>query len=202
MVLSFPDFLKMYEDYSTRRELHAYSEDGTLRKEARGNIASFWAIDQLSVRSRSLLQVLAILDPDCIPEKIVNQYAAQPGHLTDYPKSDWEYSSARGELLRTSLVERNQSRNEINMHRVVQDTVVAMMSKGELFAVFLAAAAMVKAAWGDTPLDKRHDWQLSKARASLFPHTECLKALYEKLYADTRFENCLEFAILMNEAAW
>jgi hypothetical protein len=199
--LTLSEFLEKYDDESSRRQLHAFEEAGSRRQEARGNMSTIWAIEQLDPSSRVLLQLCSMLDPDCIEERILKDFDLASQHASDYPKDWMAYSRTRAELLKRSLVTRNEDRQELRIHRVVQDSLKAKMTNEQAATMFSSALALVNKAWGPTPLAKRHDRSLSKTREGLFPHALVLKTIFEKLYSNESAV-AVPMAVLMNEAAW
>ncbi|KAF2815320.1 uncharacterized protein BDZ99DRAFT_459224 [Mytilinidion resinicola] len=110
--LSFSDFLEHYEDNSDRKDLHAFNVEHP-SPEARGNLASIWAIEQLEPQPRSLQEILSVLGPDCIQERVLTSKIPDYKHLEDYPKRGFSYSAARTDLIRRSLVKRNEDNKEL-----------------------------------------------------------------------------------------
>ena len=200
--LSLADFIERYDDDASRKHLHAFEHAGSRRKEARGNIASIWAVQQLDEGARTIIQLAAVFDPDCIQERIYEEFDLGVEHIQEYPKNWMVYSTARAELIKRSLVRRNDEKKELWIHRVLQDSVKAQMPDERLFEIFTLALTLLIKAWGSTALVNRHDWKLSKTRESLFPHAMSLGALYERLYKDTNPKSSISLARLMNEAGW
>ncbi|KAF2116999.1 tetratricopeptide repeat domain-containing protein [Lophiotrema nucula] len=200
--LSLADFIERYDDDASRKHLHAFEHAGSRRKEARGNIASIWAVQQLDEGAMTIIQLAAILDPDCIQERIFEEFAIGVEHIQEYPANWMAYSTARAELIKRSLVRRNESSKELWIHRVLQDSVKAQMSDERLLDIFTLALTLLTKAWGSTALVNRHDWRLSKTREGLFPHAMSLRASYENIYKDTNPKASVPLAELMNEAGW
>lgn len=198
--LSYSDFLERYEDDPDREKLLGF-EAGATRQEARGNLASIFAVELLETPAKSILQVCSMLDSDCIQERIFLEGASDVCLLNDFPTTMFSYSLARADLLRSSLLKRNEKR-EFWVHRMVQDAVRTKMSKERTRSTFLTCVSLVCAAWGTTSLVRRHDMTLSKSREGLFPHALSLKSIYQKLYKDSDPKCGVQFASLLNEAGW
>ncbi|KAM5449470.1 hypothetical protein MaudCBS49596_004951 [Microsporum audouinii] len=199
--LSFPEFYERYEDESDRRELHSLNIV-TPRPEARGNIASIWAVEQLGPHAACLLEVSAMLDPDCIQERLFTGDLGAVGQLEDFPKTSFAYSAARADLIKRSLITRNADKREFRIHRVLQDSVLSKLTPGKIPQTFSFAVDLVLAAWGSTPLVQRHAISLARSRDGLFSHTLAMRNLFEKHYQAKVHEPGLQVAKLMNEAGY
>ncbi|KAM5481580.1 hypothetical protein McanCB56680_004116 [Microsporum canis] len=199
--LSFPEFYERYEDESDRRELHSLNIV-TPRPEARGNIASIWAVEQLGPHAACLLEVSAMLDPDCIQERLFTGDLGAVGQLEDFPKTSFAYSAARADLIKRSLITRNADKREFRIHRVLQDSVLSKLTPGKMLQTFSFAVDLVLAAWGSTPLVQRHAISLARSRDGLFSHTLAMRSLFEKHYQAKVHGPGLQVAKLMNEAGW
>ncbi|KAL9095194.1 MAG: hypothetical protein Q9165_002450 [Trypethelium subeluteriae] len=139
--LSFSDFLNQYEDESNRKQIHAY-ELGALRREARGNIATIWAIEQLEPQAKTILELSAVLDPDCIPDRLFQEKSPRTNELEHYPRTGFEFSVARADLIKRSLINRNDEKKEFWIHRILQDCVLMKMSPKRMERVFSAASLL------------------------------------------------------------
>lgn len=199
--MSFTEFLERYTDDEDRQELHAL-EAGGPHQNARGNLSTIWLVEQLEPFPRTLLEMCAVLDPDCIQERILLKGVAKEPILEAFPTSMNAYVAARAELIKRSLVSRNEEKRELWVHRILQDSVVSKMSDARIQDIFSAALSFVSDAWGPVDLTKRHDIVLSKARAGLYPHTLSLKTIYEKHVFLRDRETSLQLGALMNEAGW
>lgn len=199
--LSFSDFLEQYQNDADRKELHAHDATNA-RPEARGNIATIWAIDQLQAPARTILELCSVLDPDCIQERIFTSDQAATTMLADLPKSSFAFAKSRADLIKRSLITRNEENKEFTVHRVLQDSVRSKMSAQRTLDVFSGAVSLIFASWGSTPLDKRHVITLAKTRDGLFPHALSLRNMYEKQFKEHNPDASVELAMLMNESGW
>lgn len=199
--LSFSEFLERWEDEADRKELLGF-DAGAPRPEARGNSASIFAIERLEPHAKTILEICAFLDPDCIQERLFTGGTSSVNHLDDFPKKMFTYATARADLLKRSLVKRNEENKEFWVHRVLQDSIKAKMSAERMRTIFSAAVNLVYTAWGTTSLDKRHDISLSKSREGLFPHALSLKSIYERLHGAGELKPDIQLAFLLNEAGW
>ncbi|KAK3935064.1 tetratricopeptide repeat domain-protein [Diplogelasinospora grovesii] len=200
--LSFPEFYERYEDESDRRELQKFDAVAP-RPEARGNIASIWALEQLGPQAACLLQLCAILDPDCIQERLfTGDLSGVEQQLENFPKTTFTYSAARADLIKRALITRNDEKKEFWVHRVLQDSVLAKMSPENRLQVFSFAVDAVLAAWGNTPLVQRHVISLARSRDGLFPHALALRNIFERYYRAENPGSSVRLAKLMNESGW
>lgn len=199
--LSFSDFLERYEDESDRKELYGL-EAGIPRQEARSNVASIWAEDQLQLHAKAILEVCSVLNPDCIQVQLFLGDMSTVKLFDNFPRTMSNYHAARADLIRESLIKRNEDKREIWVHRVLQNSVQIKMSAKRRPEVLATALSLVTTAWGSTPLNKRHFPSLWKSRDGLFPHALSLKAMYEKLDQDMDPECYVQFAFLLNESGW
>lgn len=106
-------------------------------------IFTVWSLEALSPAAMELLQVLSYLDPDAISESILNQEDL-PDHIKgQFLASDTAYIDARLDLLRSSLVVRNQELGQITLHRLVQDVVRTRMTLEKAKEIFKLTIALV-----------------------------------------------------------
>lgn len=199
--LSFTEFYERYEDEHDRRELHSF--DAVIpRPEARGNIASIWAVEQLGNHAACLLEICAMLDPDRIQERLFSSELSALGWLEHFPKTSFAYSAARADLIKRSLITRDADKKEFRIHRVLQDSVLSKMSTEKMLQTFSFSVDLVLAAWGSTPLVQRHVISLARSRDGLFPHALALRHMFERQYKAKNHGPGLQIAKLMNEAGW
>ena len=204
-MLTYPEFLRMYEDQAERTELYGL-EMQPRQPTARGNVATIWAIDRLSPHSRSFLNILAFLDPDgiqdCILDMLLRSHSEYQVIPPDVPKTRIEFNFARAELLERSLIRRNEHKGELWIHRVLQDTARGKMNHQKRFEVFTFAVDLIHLVWPKAALDRRHNttrWALCQ---TLYPHILFLRTLYLENDLQGNAEVDVRFAILLNEAGW
>ena len=201
--ITYADFLQLYQRES--KNVHGMLSDRTHTKYYH-SLATVWFLQQFSQSTESLLQVLSMLDPDAIPETLLLRQIGQlqleafPGDLTTY------YDSRR-ELLGASLVEllnsHQDNKNEIKLHRLLQDVVVAKMDQNRHLQVLGAALDLVSAAWPFQDLLQRHKRERWDRCAALYLHVAQLKETAEK-FDLTQHEdfNILKLSQLMNDTGW
>ena len=199
--LSFSDFLDVYEDESEHQLLYEL-DLGPRNTTSRGNIASIWAINRLSEEAQTLLDFLALLDPDCIQERIFVSKSAPAVSVNRFPKKSIAWNSARGELLQMSLIKRNEQEKSIRIHRLLQDAVKARMSTERASIVFTNLLSLISAAWPSVTLDQRHNTGRWQTCEELWPHILSIKNYYEYRFRAQLMEPNIDVAILLNEAGW
>lgn len=125
------EFLESYQVWQQRSELF---EDGIGGRPhlRRGTISATFAFERLSEASKALLEVCAILDPDCVQERLFIEFDARLDLSEHFPRSTLRYYAARAELLRCSLIQRNEENKDFSLHRLVQDAVRARMTPTRL----------------------------------------------------------------------
>lgn len=144
--LSFNEFLELYSEETERREMLGISEgqSASLRRYNQ-TLGTVWALDDLK-EGRALLEVISFLDPDSIPESLLEKNPACKG-WDRYPQTALEYSKARAELLSRSLIYRNRDKKTLRVHRLIQDTVRAQMDDATFNEVYSRTLDMLGARW-------------------------------------------------------
>lgn len=168
--LSFREFLEMYSEEAERREILGVSE-GQSASLHRYNqtLSTVWALDDMKSGS-ALLQVISLLDPDSIPESLLDKNPAC-ADWDRYPSNSWEYSEARSELISRSLIYRNRDKQTLRVHRLIQDTVRAQMDEVTFNEVYSRTLDMIGARWPKVFKgfgNVQTDW---KKNSELWPHT-------------------------------
>ncbi|KAK6855173.1 hypothetical protein PG995_008705 [Apiospora arundinis] len=197
--LSFSEFLDIYEEPLDETEVIA-SEPQPLRPTARGNISTIWAVEKLSDEARSIVEIVAFLDPDGIQDAIISTTSTDLANTPNYPKKKSLFYKARTELIRSSLIRRNDEIGEIWVHRVVQHAVRAKMEPEHRLLIFSAAVSRVASEWPSSL--GAHNPSLWKAMEAIYPHVITLRDNYLKYFSDEFVDSHIALAGLMNRAAW
>jgi hypothetical protein len=200
--LSFAEFIQAYEEEEFREELfNLRLEPPSRRTGYEHTLASVWAVEDLE-NGGALLDVLSLLDPDGIPERILT---TRPGvaALEGFPTGATAFQKARSELLQSSLVTRDKSANKLVIHRLIQDTARGKMSNARFGAVFSATVRLLASVW---PFDASN-WRHSVARwvvcEELFPHVLRIKAFTSRFISSEKEpEASLELSKLLTDAGW
>jgi hypothetical protein len=93
-----------------------------------------------------LLDVLSMLDPDHIPERILRTTSKSPG-VGKYPTTEVTYQNSIQELLRFGLVTRSNWPDAIFMHRIVQDAARKRMKPLYYREVFNTCVELISLRW-------------------------------------------------------
>lgn len=163
-------------------------------------IASVWALKSLNRESALLLDVISLLDPDCIKESILTIGAASV-QLKYYPKTSQAYKYAWADLTSRFLITRNRREYDLCIHRLTQDATRAKMSTSHLHEVFNTAVGLLSAAWPFVSLSQLHHigrWQICEG---LMPSIIRMYNLYlSHILLHKLFDSDLLFAKLLADA--
>lgn len=164
------------------------------------NVASVWAFDRLS-KGLQLISVLAMLDPDTIPESLFTSPAKKTdSKLTKLIKD--EYFEARAELLARSLITCNKQQQKLFVHKLVQDVARSRMRQSDARNNFLVCVELINAAWPFQELTWRHGVARWADCEELFPHVQRLKTVYPTLTPSPDSCEDYEFAKLLIDSGW
>lgn len=183
--LTFSEFLFRYQKESSRAELFNLKVGPSkARVGYEHTIASVWALEHLDESSQALLQAMSLLDPDSIPEYILEENPAAKT-WSGYPLTSAEYQNARTELIRRSLVVRQRDTKTLNIHRLIQDAVRARMTDDEFSKAFSSMLSFVSAVWPYEEFsfgNKIYRWARCQ---ELFPHILKLQSLFSRFKLQT-----------------
>jgi hypothetical protein len=138
---------------------------------------SLQASDRLGEGSQALLQAVSLLDPDGIPEYILENNAVA-GMWPGYPSTSIEYEKARAELIERSLITRQKYKKTLVIHPVIQDAVRARMTDEQFSKAFSATLSFISNVWpyeGFGFGNEIHRWARGQ---ELFPHILKLQSLF------------------------
>lgn len=209
--LSFSEFMKSYENDTEHSELHGlrYSTGSGVYSYT---ISSVWRLGDLTPKTRTLLETLAYLDPDCIEEIIFEEWS-MPLPMQEFFGKPGRYRAARTELLQKSLIRRNKENCQLSIHRLVQDTVIAQMSEKDISQIFWNIVCNLAVQWPSgraAPSKKRIQIIPPKAHSirewpkcqTLYPHVLRLKQTWQKLFKYESTPYNIQWAGLLADAAW
>ena len=194
--LSLKDLIEYYEEDA--KTLHETSVPGLTYNQT---IASVWAVDSLPSQASALLRVISMLDPDGIPEEVLTK-GAERVILDQYPKKKTDYFRARAELIRTSLITRNFEREQLRIHRLVQDVVRHKMPIDESRMVFDDTVILLSSIWPFLNVQNLNDVGRNRKAEYYSPHIERLKHLLETDLPLDKLQPQIDVTALFNEAAW
>lgn len=211
--LTLPEFLELYADHEEHASLYKSKFDTNLIT-YRHSLSTVWAFEKLKPPARQLLELISFLDPDAIGEDLL--MAAVMELFSDgvqLKKSS--YIDARSDLLQSSLVHRDKQRQQISVHRLVQDAIFTTMDDEKKQSMFGQVARILWSDWPsampkpskepELPKPKSTGGRLHVARwpvcASIYPHVLKMHQLWSTI-ADLSEATNLLFAKLISEAAW
>lgn len=211
--LTLSEFLELYADHEEHASLYETKFDTNLIT-YRHSLSTVWALEKLKPQARHLLELISFLDPDVIGEDLL--MTASMELLSDgakFKKSN--YIEARSDLLQSSLVHRDKQRQQISVHRLVQDAVLATMDVEKKRNLFDHVVRILWADWPsampkpsrepELPQPKSTGGRLHVARwpvcASIYPHVLKIHQLWSTI-SDPSDGTSLLFAKLLSEAAW
>ncbi|KAJ3497234.1 hypothetical protein NLG97_g2061 [Lecanicillium saksenae] len=144
--MSFSEFLGLYSEESERREIIDTSEgqSASLRRYNQ-TLSTVWALDDLK-EGRALLEVISFLDPDSIPETLLEKNPAC-ADWDRYPHTSGQYTKARAELTSRSLIYRNRDKKTLRVHRLIQDTMRTQMTDETYNEVYSRVVDMLRVRW-------------------------------------------------------
>jgi hypothetical protein len=144
--LSLEEFSELYDQEALRADFHKTSlETGSEVK----TLWTVWSFEDISANATALLGVVAFLDPDQIPEELLCCAKGIDGAKlpAQFPSSLQSFIEARTELLKSSLIKRNQDRREITIHRILQDVTRAKLSETALQTSLESAIELLYHSW-------------------------------------------------------
>ncbi|KIW74479.1 hypothetical protein Z517_12419 [Fonsecaea pedrosoi CBS 271.37] len=205
------DFLEVYED-DTRNPMD--SPTGSLKSlnvleleleqrpaRARGSIASIWAIDALTPSSRSLLEAMIFLDPDCIQDYLMKDCCAQVITDASFPRRLKGFFTARAALMNSSLLKTVNDDTGVRIHRVLQDAV-RVNSRRKLDVIFADTVAVLCEAWPSAAMHKIHDVERWPRCKEIYQHVNYLRAEYKEQLLEGKNLSKFQYAKLLYEAGW
>lgn len=201
--LSFEEFIKRYDEEETHNALLKLSFNRNHEIETYNHtLASVWALEDLKT-SGVLMQVIAFLDPDEIPEQLLEEVAGKL-NLEGYPRNITSYHEARSELLTSSLISRNFSTKSISVHRLIQDACRAKMSTERFRIIFNATVELITFVWPSAGFGIRHNvsrWALCEVLARHLLRLLDRFSRQNKTIQEGLAEN-LNFSNIINELGW
>jgi hypothetical protein len=200
--LSFRQFLDSYNERESQRELLQFQAQQidfkSLSREH--TVASVWAFENLKY-GRKLLNVLSMLDPDSIPERLLTSAFGEI-NLPGYPITMEEYEHAKGELFACSLVTGNRQESKLFIHRLVQDVARAEMGHSEFRQTLVACVKLVASIWPFENFTWRHGVARWPVCEEVFPHIAKLKDIFPAIRPSSKTSDDYHFARLLTDAGW
>jgi hypothetical protein len=197
---SFAGFLEAYDQKQSQKAVLKLNVQDL--EPSRDGVFSRWALETLEGGSSALLDILSMLDPDGIPERILT---AEPTYIyvENYPSSRSAYEDARAELLGYGLVKRDRNSGNLMLHRLVQDAARQRMSKDHSRAVFNSCVKLLNAVWPYQNFTWRHSISRWPECEELFPHIIRLQKFAKHIDTlITDLNGAYEYARLTTDAGW
>ena len=213
--LTLSEFFELYKDREEHANLYETKFDTNLVT-YRHSLSTVWAFERLKPRTRQLLELISFLDPDSVGEDLLMRLAAEllSKDGTQFKKSN--YIEARADLLQSSLVQRDKPKQQVLVHRIVQDAILATMDVSTKQVMF---GQIVRVLWADwpsampkpskepeIPQSKSSGGRLNVGRwptcAAIYPHVLRMHQLWPAISDSSEAATSLNFAKLLNEAAW
>jgi hypothetical protein len=161
-----------------------------------------WALECLSPKASSLLDVLSMFDPDNIVERML-QVPPDDICITEYPNTSIEYNKAKEELMKYSIISRDKEKGTLTIQRLVQDAARRRMSSTYYIQVFNTCVALINDAWPYTPFTWRHGVERWSSCEMLYPHIIRLRYFGERIPTVPHdIYGAFQFAKLAVDAGW
>ncbi|KAI0875051.1 hypothetical protein GGS24DRAFT_308221 [Hypoxylon argillaceum] len=200
--LSAPEFLEYYQERQFQSDIYKLKIGDSSENEQR-SFFDILAFENFDVEALRLLEMLSVLDPDSIPEFLLITSKGDVQLPNRYPNTEESYKAARNYLERRSLISRDMDKQELTIHRVIQESVRARMSDEDFRETLQGAINLVTIAWA--PTAGRWDYVMDRWSQCglLFSHIETLRDEFLKCPDDyfSRDER-LKAAKLLIEAGW
>ncbi|KAI1758309.1 P-loop containing nucleoside triphosphate hydrolase protein [Xylaria castorea] len=211
--LTLSEFWELYTDHDERATLYRTKFNTSLIT-YRHSLSTTWALEKLKPPARQLLELISFLDPDALKEDLLMvAFGKMLGGVERFKKSN--YMEARADLLRSSLVQRDKRKQNLSVHRIVQDVILATMGMTKKCLMF---DQIVRVLWADWPSampepsrklklvqPKSSGGRLHVGRwpvcATIYPHVLRIHQLWSTI-SDPPEATKLQFARLLNDAAW
>ncbi|KAJ5129351.1 uncharacterized protein N7515_005390 [Penicillium bovifimosum] len=211
--LTLSEFFELYTDQEEHASLYETKFDTNLVT-YRHSLATVWAFGKLKPQAQRLLELIAFLDPDVIGDDLLMEAAVKL--LSDgTPFKKLHYIEARTDLLQSSLVQRDKQKQQLSVHRIVQDVILATMDVERKRFLFDQVVRILWADWPsampkpsrkpELPEPKSTGGRLYVGRwpacAAIYPHVLKIHQLWPAISEPSEATRLL-FAKLLNEAAW
>ncbi|KAM5487384.1 hypothetical protein MaudMau93_004652 [Microsporum audouinii] len=211
--LTLSEFFELYKNQEGESCLYARKSEIKLIT-YRHSLSTVWAIEKLNYQARHLLELISFLDPDIIREDLLMEASVEVVFKgTRAGKSS--YIDARSDLLQSSLIQRDKQKQQISVHRIVQDVILATMDIKNKRLTFDKVVRILWANWPsampkpskkpELSQPKSTDGRLYVGRwpacAAIYPHVLRIYQLWPSI-SDPSEATSLLFAKLLNDAAW
>lgn len=203
--MSLKEFLAFYDQDSIRHEMNKVSINSfSDREEQQKTVATIWSLEDLSPSAAAVFNLISFMDPDQISESLLTNTMRKSNktiYIEDYPKSLDAFTIARGELLASSLSQRNIDDHILTTHSVIQDTNRLRMTTENFERAFQFAAEILYDEWPFSEFD--HNTRRWPACETLISHITTLEQIYSAAVSlHHPLEASAEFARLLMDVGW
>jgi len=211
--LTLSEFYELYTDPEEHAHLYETKFDTNLVT-YRHSLSTVWAFEKLKPPARQLLELASFLDPDVIEEDLMIEASAElQSNGVPFKKSN--YIEARADLLQSSLVYRDKQKQQLSVHRIVQDAILTTMDAPKKRLMLDQVVRTLWARWPsampkpskqpELPQPKSTGGRLHVGRwpacAAIYPHVLRIHQIWSTI-PDLSTATRLLFAKLLTEAAW
>lgn len=210
--LTLTEFFELYTDHKELATLYETKFD-TNSVTYGHSLSTVWAFGKLKPHTQQLLELISFLDPDVIGEDLLEASVEMLSDGAPFKRS--HYTEARTDLLRSSLVQRDKEKQQISVHRIVQDVIFATMDVERKRSLFDQVVRILWADWPsampkpskepELPQPKSSGNRLYVGRwpacAAIYPHVLRMHQLWSAI-SDLSEATRLLFAKLLTDAAW
>lgn len=211
--LTLAEFFELYTDREEHASLYETKFDTNLVTYPH-TLSTVWAFEKLKPQARQLLELISFLDPDCIGEDLLMAASTELFSEGAHFKKSY-FFEARTDLLQSSLIQRDKQKQQVSVHRIVQDAIMTTMDATKKRSMFDQVVRILWADWPsampkpskipELPQPKSTGGRLHVGRwpvcAAIYPHVLRIHQVWPSI-SDPSEASRLLFAKLLNEAAW
>jgi hypothetical protein len=196
--LTCKEFLRLCEE----NDLEHIDWTGNLKSQSAQvfKISTRIGLDGLNASTLGLLQMISLLDPDGIPDQVLEKAFLQRA-VPDFPQNLTEYYAARAQLQESSLAQ-FKINGDLTLHRIVQDVAKANMAATRHDEIFNVTLVAVSNAWPFGELVDRFSTSRYGDCAKIFPSVLRVRKAHETMLAKNRSKDPDGAAALYNDAGW
>lgn len=165
------------------------------------DITELQVLDTLHPAALALLNVCAVLDSDCIQERIFTESIPRQDILSGLLTSKKSYHGVLKATSRTSLMKR-QGEGNLSIHRLVGNLVWSNLDSRSRLAVLSAAIVLLNKVWGPSLTGQRHVLTAHEKHAELVPHIYKVQDIIEEMDSSLDVSTNNRFTRLLVEAGW
>ncbi|KAE8379026.1 tetratricopeptide repeat domain-containing protein [Aspergillus bertholletiae] len=211
--LTLSEFFELYTDHEEHASLYETKFDTNLVTYSH-TLSTVWAFGKLKPQSRQLLELISFLDPDLIGEDLLMEASVKLiSEGAQFKRSI--YIEARTDLLQSSLVQRDKQNQQLSVHRIVQDVILATMDATKKRLMCDQVVRILWTGWPSAMPKPSKEPQLPQPRsaggrlsvgrwpvcAAIYPHVLRIHQLWSAISNPSEATSLL-FAKLLTEAAW